>query len=260
MKNNKTKKAPCEVCRTRKLSKKSSLYALKSGNTHLRQYLPVNSSLRENSNGKESVLLEGLKPNRVVFYFATNSLDFTLKTKQFVDAYDVLQNSGVVKTDSKGNVEVKVNCPQVYIAENGEVYSRHFHMLHWNDNGKGKGKGNWENKIYTRQIFCNVDKNFVKKMMQNPKVVIIDALTEEYYNKKHIKGAVNIPVQKLTFKDVMARLPKGTTSTTPMILYCYSPECNSAEKLWEQMNRLGFYNTMHYVGGISDWDGEVESL
>lgn len=253
----KTQKAPCEVCRTRKLSRKSSLYALKSGDTHLRQYLPATSTLRENPHGKERIILEGLKPNLTLFYFATNSRDFTLKTKRFADAYDVLQNSGVVKTDSKGTVEVKVGCPQVYIAEDGEVYSRHFHILYWNN----KGKGTWENKIYTHQIFCNVDRNFVKKMMKNPKVVIVDALTEDYYNQKHIKGAVNIPAHahKWTLKEVLERLPKGTTSTTPIILYCYSPECNAAEKLWEQLNRLGFYNTMHYVGGISNWNGPIES-
>jgi len=37
------------------------------------------------------------------------------------------------------------------------------------------------------------------------------------------------------------------------IIYCYSPECNAAEKLWMQLNSLGFYNTIHYSGGISDW-------
>jgi len=52
---------------------------------------------------------------------------------------------------------------------------------------------------------------------------------------------------------VMSILPKGTNSTTPIIIYCYSPECTAAEKLWEKLNRLGFYNTMHYLGGISDW-------
>ena len=45
---NKTKKAPCEVCTTRKISKKSGLYKLESGDTHLRAFLPRDATLREN--------------------------------------------------------------------------------------------------------------------------------------------------------------------------------------------------------------------
>jgi rhodanese-related sulfurtransferase len=86
-------------------------------------------------------------------------------------------------------------------------------------------------------------------------VVIIDALDESHFEKTHIPGAVNLPAKhKWTLAEIMQRMPKGTNSTTPIIIYCYNPECTAAEKLWEQLNRLGFYNTMHYAGGISDWN------
>ena len=261
-----TRKAPCEVCTTRKLTKKSGLYKLKSGDTHLRAYLPATNAIKTNPHGKETVKLEGLKPNRILFYFATNSKVFTLEIKHFTNAYDKLQNSGVVKTDGKGNAIVKVDCPQVYLADDGKIYSRHIHIIYWCGASKS---GGWGSRIYTHQIFCNIDKAFVKKMMTNinkqdkqdnkNKVVIIDALPEEYFSKKHIKGAVNLSAKhKWTLEEVMKKLPYGTNSTTPIIIYCYSPECTAAEKLWEQLNRLGFYNTMHYLGGISDWDGSVE--
>ena len=251
----KTRKAPCEVCTTRKISKKSGLYKLASGNTHLRAFLPPDATLKEKSqeikNKLEIVKLEGLKPNSRFFYFATISKDFTKPTQPFVKAYDKLQNSGVNKTDSKGRTEVWVGCPQVYLAEDGNVYSRHFHIIYWMEKEK-----KWDTHIYTHQIFCNVDKAFVKKMItEKSEVVIIDALDESYYKKTHIPGAVNLPAShKWSLAEVMRRLPEGTNSTTPIIIYCYSPECNAAEKLWMQMNRLGFYNTMHYPGGISDWN------
>jgi rhodanese-related sulfurtransferase len=244
-----TRKAPCEVCTTRKLTKKSGLYKLKNADTHLRAYLPVTNAIKTNSQGKETVKLEGLKPNRTLFYFATNSKELTKAVKHFKDAYDTLQNSGVVKTNSKGKVTVKVDCPQVYLAEDGNVYSRHFHIIYWRGSHES---GSWDSRIYTHQIFCQVNKAFVKRMLG--KVIILDALTPEYYNKTHIPGAINIPAsQNWTLEEVMDILPKGTNSTTPMIIYCYSPECTAAEKLWEKLNRLGFYNTMHYLGGISDW-------
>jgi len=249
-----TSKAPCEVCTTRKISKKSGLYKLQSGDTHLRAFLPLKPTLKKNTKATELVKLEGLKPNSTIFYFGTLSKDFTLSVNKFIDAYDKLQNSGVSRTDAKGRAEVRVSCPQVYLAEDGQVYSRHFHIIYWRDSGKGS----WDTKIYTHQIFCNVDKAFVRKMISNSNkssgVVIIDALDESYYAKNHIPGAVNLPANhKWTLAEVMQRLPSNINSTTPIIIYCYSPECTAAEKLWVQMNRLGFYNTMHYSGGISDW-------
>lgn len=253
-------KAPCEVCTTRKLSKKSSLYKLHSGDTHLRTYLPVDATVKP-AKGREQVMLEGLKPNHVIFYFATNTrasrvMDFVetaTSTTPFAQAYDKLQNSGVVKTNTKGEAIVQVDCPQVYLAEDGQVYSRHFHIIYWLEKQK-----KWDTKIYTHQIFCNVDKKFVSSIVSNPKfsekVLIIDALDKSYYLENHIPGAINLPAsQKWSLATVSKKLPKGTNSTTPMILYCYSPECNAAEKLWMQLNKLGFYNTMHYTGGISNW-------
>jgi rhodanese-related sulfurtransferase len=251
----KTNKAPCEVCTTRKISKKSGLYKLSNGDTHLRTFLPPDATLRENpqklKHKLEKVRLEGLKPNTTLFYFATNRKDFTKPIKQFANAYDRLQNSGVVRTDTKGNVKVRVGCPQIYLAEDGKVYSRHFHIIYWQENIK-----KWDSHIYTHQIFCAVEKAFVRKMINAKSgVVIIDALDESYYEKTHIPSAVNLPAShKWSLSEVMQRLPKGTNATTPIIIYCYSPECNAAEKLWMQFNHLGFYNTMHYAGGISDWN------
>lgn len=256
---NKTRKAPCEVCTTRKISKKSELYKLASSDTHLLAFLPPDATLRENSqesknNKLETVRLQGLKPNTKLFYFATNNKDFRGNIEHFADAYDRLQNSGVARTNAKGNVEIRVGCPQVYLAEDGNVYSRHFHIIYWRGNRKSR-KGSWDTKIYTHQIFCNVDKAFVRKIIvAKSGVVIIDALDKSYYEKTHIPGAVNLPAShKWSLAEIMQRLPKGTNATTPIIIYCYSPECNAAEKLWLQLNRLGFYNTMHYSGGISDW-------
>jgi rhodanese-related sulfurtransferase len=248
----KQSKAPCEVCSTRKLKGTAAIYKLKSGNTHLRQYLPKDDTPIK-STGSETVLLEGLKPNTTIIFFASNTpkTDFTAKITPFRKAYGHLENSGVGKTDNSGRITFKINCPRIYIAEDGEIYSRHIHWLYWNN------KSNcWGNDIYTHQIFCNVDKAFVKKYAtgKSSKVLIIDALSEESYNEHHIPGAINLPAsKKWTLEQVNDILPKGTHSYTPMIIYCYSPECNAAEKLWEKLNRLGFYNTTHYSGGISDW-------
>jgi rhodanese-related sulfurtransferase len=254
-------KAPCEVCYTRKITSSNSIYKLKSGNTHLRQYLPKDNKPTKtndshdhvNAKVRETVVLEGLKPNSTIFFFASNtpSPDFTANISPFKKAYGHLENSGVARTDNNGKVSFTINCPRVYLGEDGKIYSRHIHWIYWNNKSKS-----WGNDIYTHQIFCNVDKKFVKKYAGNVsnKVIIIDALNEESYRERHIPGAVNLPAsKKWSLNDVMKVLPSGTHSTTPMIIYCYSPECTAGEKLWIQLNKLGFYNTIHYPGGVSDW-------
>lgn len=259
-------KAPCEVCSTRKIQGTNAIYKLKSGDTHLRQYLPATNSLTKSTGNERQqaltltpaalqvkVILEGLKPETTIFFFASNSPkpDFTSGITPFKKAYGHLENSGVAKVDHNGRVSFKINCPRVYLAEDGEIYSRHIHWIYWNEK-----KQFWDKDIYTHQIFCNVNKAFVKKYAgkSNSKVIIIDALNKESYLERHIPGAINLPAsKKWTLDEVMRVLPSGTHSYTPMILYCYSPECNAAEKLWMQLNKLGFYNTMHYSGGIQDW-------
>jgi len=255
-------KAPCEVCNPTKINLQSGLFKLKSGDTMLRNYFPKSNKITikiyspelKSISTKNKVQLTGLKPNKIIFYFATNSRDFSLPQMKFADAYNHLENSGTIKTDSKGSCNVSIHCPQVYIAEDEQVYSRHLHLVYWDDR-----KQDWEENIYTHQIFCNVSKEFVKKYMNLPNVLIIDALPEDYYNKKHISNAINLPANyNWTLESVMAKLPPGTHSTTPMIIYCYNAECNAAEKLYNKLNKLGFYNTMHYLEGISNWDGEIE--
>lgn len=248
----KKQKAPCEVCSTRKLKGTAAIYKLKSGNTHLRQYLPKDDTPIK-STGTETVLLEGLKPNTTICYFASNTPtpDFTANIMPFVNAYGQLENSGVAKTDNNGRVSFNINCPRIYLAEDGEIYSRHIHWIYWNNKSS-----KWGNDVYTHQIFCNVDKAFVKKYAtgKSSSVIIIDALSEESYREHHIPGAINLPASnKWTYSQVIDILPKGTHSYTPIIIYCYSPECTAAEKLWSQLNNLGFYNTMHYSGGITNW-------
>lgn len=264
--NKSSKKAPCQVCNPTKINLQSGLFKLKSGDTMLRNYFPKSPKITIKINfyspdlksisTKNTIALTGLKPNKTIFYFATNSRDFSLSQMKFADAYNNLENSGTIKTDSKGSCNVSIHCPQVYIAEDGNVYSRHLHLVYWNDK-----KQDWEEDIYTHQIFCNVSKEFIKKYInkKSSKVLLIDALPEDYYNKKHISNAINLPANyNWTLESVMERLPPGTHSTTPMIIYCYNQECTAAEKLYYKLNKLGFYNTMHYLGGISDWDGMMD--
>ncbi len=205
------------------------------------------------------IKVEGLKPNTTIFYFGTTPRDFTKSIQKRLTAYGKLKNSGVTKSDSSGKATFYLKCPQLYRNDNGKVYSRHFHYLYWDNKKKFWNK----KKLFTRSIFCDIHQNDVKKYMKNKRVVIIDALPEKYYNKKHIKGAINIPYNKrITEKEVMKIIKKkhkNFKKLDPIIIYCYNSKCNAGDKVYEKINHLGFYNTLHYVDGISKWNGKIES-
>ena len=77
-------------------------------------------------------------------------------------AYGTLKNSGVVTTNQKGEVTIYLDCPQIYMNDDGKVYHRHFHFLYWDEN-----KNTWDKNLYTQKIICDVDKKFVKKYLQS---------------------------------------------------------------------------------------------
>jgi rhodanese-related sulfurtransferase len=216
----------------------------------------------------QKVLVDGLKPDTILFYFGTHpskGVEIPLR----INAYEHLENSGVTKSDQYGTATLYLKCPQVYRnPEDKKVYTRHFHFLYW-------GKNEWERQLYSRQIFCEVSQSEVTKSLKQGTHIVVNALPVEEYKKKHIKGSISLPVDEVTEELVEERVMDALISypivldailkkkisfkEVPMILYCYSPMCNAAEKLKEKLDSLGFYNTWHYAGGISQWSGPVNS-
>lgn len=212
----------------------------------------------------EKIVFENVKPNTPLFYFATQPKGWTdVSISRRPEAYGSLENSGVAKSDKNGTATVYLKCPQIYRnPENNTIYSRHFHFLLW-------GKNGWERQLYTQQIFCDVSQQDVMKAIKKGTHIIVNALPKEEYQKKHIQGSISIPAEEADEDLVEERIAKSlpqyplivdafmkkkiSFKEIPMILYCYSPECNAAEKLKEKLDALGYYNTWHYSGGISEW-------
>ena len=202
-------------------------------------------------------IIENLKPNTCIFYFATKKRSFILPLKKFEDAYGTLKNSGVTRTDSKGNAKFFLDCPQVYKSLSGNVHERHLHYVYWNEKSKS-----WNQNLYTQPVKCDVDQDFVKKYMN--KSLVIDALPKKMYDNKHIKGAFNLPIDKRTTEEEVKSIVKKrfnkTSKHIPIIIYCYNSQCNAAEKVLKRLNKFGYNNIVHYKNGIKSWKGQSESF
>jgi rhodanese-related sulfurtransferase len=216
------------------------------------------------------VVVKDLKPGAFVFYFAakSGSVKEDSVVKDRVWSYDTLQNSGVVKVDANGVAEMKLSCPRVYYnPENRRAYPRHVHFTYALGGRVADDGKPWAAKLFTQTVFCPVTARVVKDIVRDESAVIIDALPASYYKKEHIKGAINIPhdelakytaaVVKKMLREANPRLfeKTGNVRHIPLVLYCYSKECNAAEHLKEHLDKLGFVNTWHYEGGISEWKG-----
>ncbi len=57
---------------------------------------------------------------------------------------------------------------------------------------------------------------------------------------------------------IIKKKHKNFKKLDPIIIYCYSNKCHAGHKVYEKLNHLGFYNTLHYVDGISKWNGKIE--
>lgn len=229
---------PCLTCNKKPI--KNGIYKANVQHFVLDQ-LPKNNKCYHNKTNQK-ITLSGLKPNKTIFYFAASENDFTKKIKDQLKAYGKLKNNGVVKVDKNGDAILHLNCPQIYINRDGNVYSRHLHFMYYDDK-----KNNWNVDLFTHKVLCDVNKDFVEKYIK--KVVIIDSRLKEEYDKDHLKNSISLPFnKKITEEMVMKNIQSVKISCDnklfPIIIYCDNNE--DGFKLYQKLNKLGFYNTMHY--------------
>lgn len=238
---------PCITCHSKPL--KNGYYKAELLHNFIKFIPQTNKPFHNDANQK--IKMENLEPNTEIFYFATKYRDFTKTIQIRSKAYSKLENSGIAKVNSKGEATIHVECPQIYVNDDKKVYHRHLHFLYWDKENKM-----WGNNLYTQKVICNVDEDFVKKNMK--KAIIIDALPTDHYEEKHIKGAYSLPFnKKWTEKDVEKIVGKDKLKL--IIVYCWDKKCDAGEKVCKKLNKMEYYNVVHYLNGISEWSGPVES-
>jgi rhodanese-related sulfurtransferase len=78
-------------------------------------------------------------------------------------------------------------------------------------------------------------------------IVVIDARSEEAYQREHIPGALNIPHRTMS-PETTAALDKAVAYVT----YCDGIGCNASTKGALAMARLGF-RVRELIGGLDWW-------
>ncbi len=90
------------------------------------------------------------------------------------------------------------------------------------------------------------------KMMESDKnVVIIDVRTQEEYDRKHVLGAICVPIEDIR-ADKFDKLPDKSKT---LMLYCWTGR--RSEDAAALLAKQGYKNIFEF-GGLVDWTGEVE--
>ncbi len=81
--------------------------------------------------------------------------------------------------------------------------------------------------------------------------VFVDTRHPEHFREGHIPGAVFLPPDDLPerFEEVQPLLMDSDT----LILYCYGPDCDMAEKTAEFLAQMGYSKFMIMTDGFSGW-------
>lgn len=84
----------------------------------------------------------------------------------------------------------------------------------------------------------------LKEKLDNNEVTLIEVLEEDDYNESHIKGAINIPLKKIS---TVARQKFGKDDN--LVVYCADLGCTASPTAAKKLKDSGFKNVWDYEGG-----------
>jgi rhodanese-related sulfurtransferase len=93
-----------------------------------------------------------------------------------------------------------------------------------------------------------IDHRGVQRLVAERAALIVDALPTEDYAKRHLPGAVSIPIQHFDAAQV-ANIDRDRT----IITYCADAQCDLSARAAARLVAEGFRNVHEYVGGIAEW-------
>ena len=102
-------------------------------------------------------------------------------------------------------------------------------------------------EITYRQV--NMDEA-ITMMEEGSSYIILDVRTPEEFAEKHIPGAINIPNETISTKEI----PELPDKDQLILVYCRSG--NRSKQASEKLVALGYTNIVEF-GGINDWPGET---
>lgn len=97
-----------------------------------------------------------------------------------------------------------------------------------------------------------VDEKEARRYFDDDATVFVDSRKCKDYARSHVKGAICFPPESADERFV------ATEGLLPLegriILYCYGPECDMAEKVGEFLGQRGYKNMLIMSSGFAAWE------
>jgi rhodanese-related sulfurtransferase len=94
-----------------------------------------------------------------------------------------------------------------------------------------------------------VNREELRQEIEEGSVVVLEALPPEYYDKEHLPGAQNLPLDDLD-QRVTRLVPDKDQA---IITYCSNDACENSTIAAARLRDLGYSNVRKYPGGKQDW-------
>jgi rhodanese-related sulfurtransferase len=80
--------------------------------------------------------------------------------------------------------------------------------------------------------------------------VLVNTLSKEYFDQKHIPGSINIPTEEIEAR-AEAELPKKDLQ---IVVYCASATCQASPAAARKLEAMGYTNVYEYSDGLEGWE------
>jgi len=106
--------------------------------------------------------------------------------------------------------------------------------------------------IVSGQKLSIISAEDASKLINDPLNIFIDTREEKDYMKGHVAGAFSLPPEEkeIRFPSVEPMI----TNEARLIVYCYGPECDMAEKVAAFLIDLGYPNLAIMHEGYIEWE------
>jgi len=91
-------------------------------------------------------------------------------------------------------------------------------------------------------------KELKEKIDKGEDFVLIDVLSKESFEAKHIKGSINIPTSELG-----QRVNELPDKDKEIIVYCASKTCPASPAAARHLEDLGYTNVVDFEDGLAGW-------
>ena len=88
-----------------------------------------------------------------------------------------------------------------------------------------------------------------KKIDAKEEFVLVDVLSKESFEGKHVPTSINIPVDEIENKSSSELADKNQE----IVVYCASTDCHASPNAAKKVEELGYTNVVDFEAGIAGW-------